>query len=76
MRITIQAGVEDDNTNDRMILCCAISPSSSVVCVAFECSGTLKLFDVASGEHRLTLEGWGVYYCCAFSPDGTTIMRR
>ena len=56
------------------IHCCAFSSSSNEVCVALG-DFTLKLFDIATGDHRLTLEGHeaGVN-CCAFSPDGSTIV--
>ena len=75
LRKTIQAGEEqNEDEDDLAVWCCAFSPSSSMVCVALH-DGALKLFDVASGDHRLTLEGHDdTVYCCAFSLDGSTIV--
>ena len=63
---------EDEDSVSLQIWCCAFNPSGSVVCVALE-NGELKLFDVASADHRLTLSRHerGVN-CCAFSLDGST----
>ena len=71
VRHTIQAVFEGGSPT---VWCCAFSPDSRSVCIALEdCS--VKLFDVASGDHRLALEGHerGVN-CCAFYRDGSTIV--
>ena len=68
VRHTVQAG------GGSAISCCAFSPDGSSVCVALH-AGALKMFDAASGDHRLTLEGHeGLVLCCAFSPDGATVV--
>ena len=77
VRHTIQATdveEEEEGEGNLTVLCCAFSLDSTSVCIALR-GGTLKLFDVASGDHRLTLEGHerGVN-CCAFSLDGSTIV--
>ena len=55
------------------VFCCALSPDGSTACVGL--AGALQLFDVASGDHRRTLEGHrGDVFCCAFSPDGSTLV--
>ena len=65
---------EEEEEGIPFVLCCAFSPDSRSVCIALE-GGMLKLFDVASGDHRLTLEGHeSTVNCCAFSPDGSTIV--
>ena len=75
VRNTIQAVDNEDEDGDSLqIWCCAFDPSGSVVCVALE-NGELKLFDVASGEHRLTLSGHErCVNSCAFTPNGATIV--
>ena len=68
------ADQEDEDESCEEILCCAFSPDSRTICVGLG-SESLKLFDVASGDHCLTMEGHdGDVCCCAFSPDGATIM--
>ena len=56
VRNTIQAEERDEDVDSWHVRCCAFSPDSTTVCVALKDS-TLKLFFVASGDHRLTLEG-------------------
>ena len=74
VRHTIQAADNVDEEEDPIVWCCAFSPDSRSVCVALQ-NCALKLFDVASGDHRLTLEGHdGGVNCCAFSPNGSTIV--
>ena len=71
VRHTIQAA---DDEEDPIIWCCAFSPDSRSVCIGMN-DYTLKLFDVATGDHRLTLEGHeGSVIGCTFSPDGSTIV--
>ena len=67
-RHTVQAG---DNS---AVSCCAFNLDRSSVCVGLD-TGALKLFDVASGDHHLTLEGHGGHkLCSAFSPDGSAVV--
>ena len=65
---------DDDDGNSSEVWCCAFSPDGSTVCVGLQ-TASLKLFDVASSDHRLTLEGHEyAVNCCAFSQDGSTIV--
>ena len=53
------------------VRCCVFSPDSRAVCV----SGALDVFDVATGDRRLTLNEHGSSVCgCAFSSDGSKIV--
>ena len=70
VRHTVQAA---DNEERGFFGGCMFSPDSRVVCVPLE-DFVVKLFDVTTGEHRLTLEGHeSKVYFGAFSPDGSTI---
>ena len=72
VRHTIQA--DDSDEDDPFVWCCAFSPDSRSVCIALQ-GKVLKLFDVRTGDRRLTLEGHEeAVICCAFSPDGSTIV--
>ena len=77
LRKTIKIADEDEGDDDDegpIIWCCAFSPNSSSVCVGLQ-TGSLKLFDVASSDLRLTLEGHEHrVFCCAFSPNGAMIV--
>ena len=75
---TITSASADDEDEDEVVPVygCAFSPDSRLVCTALEGGHLkLKLFDVSSGHLRLALEGHeGHVYCCAFSPDGSTVV--
>src|SRR5437763_14460514 len=51
----------------------AFSPDGGTLAMALD-NGTVKLWDVPSGEVRLTLEAHkGAVWAVAFSPDGQTL---
>ena len=76
VRHIIGKAAADVGTARKPILCCALSPDISLVCVGlYDDDGTLMLLDVASGGLRFTLDGHeDAVNSCAFSPDGATLV--